>query len=104
MRAGRDLTALEELRTQRAAMSSTGPVLSTQTYREHRTVPNGSVEIAWIVGDDQASVVGPRRHAVVDPWRATAALVLVVLGVGWNFGVVAGSALMVRSVAPALRP
>lgn len=74
-------------------MSSTSPVLSTQTYREyrpapaledvvaclwvqrvapersayeHRTVPNGCVEIAWILGDEQVAVVGPRRHAVVD--------------------------------------
>jgi AraC-like DNA-binding protein len=74
-------------------MSSTSPAPSTQTYREyrpasgledvvsclwvqrvaperpayeHRTVPNGCVEIAWVVGADQVSVVGPRRHAVVD--------------------------------------
>jgi MFS family permease len=36
--------------------------------------------------------------------HAAMALVLVVLGVGWNFGVVAGSTLIARSAVPALRP
>jgi AraC-like DNA-binding protein len=33
---------------------------------EHRTVPNGCVELTWVVGGEEVSVVGPRRRAVVD--------------------------------------
>jgi AraC-like DNA-binding protein len=71
----------------------TSPALSTQTYRErlpapgllglaacvwlqqvspggpayeHRTVPNGCVEVACVTGADMVSVVGPRREPVVE--------------------------------------
>jgi MFS family permease len=41
--------------------------------------------------------------AAADPRGASTVLALVVLGVGWNFGVVGGSALIVRSVDASLR-
>jgi hypothetical protein len=42
--------------------------------------------------------------AILDPHRAgSAVLVLLILGVGWNFGVVGGSTLIARSVSASLR-
>src|SRR5215207_125515 len=42
--------------------------------------------------------------AIADPDSAeSAALVLAILGVGWNFGVVGGSTLIARSVRPSLQ-
>ena len=41
--------------------------------------------------------------AIADLRGASTVLALVILGVGWNFGVVGGSALIVRSVDPSLR-
>jgi AraC-like DNA-binding protein len=78
---------------ERAVTLGTSPALSTQTYRErlpaptlagfascvwlqqvspegpaydHRTVPNGCVEVACVKGADTVSVIGPRREPVVE--------------------------------------
>lgn len=36
------------------------------TAYQHRTVPNGSVEISWAVGSDHVDVSGPQRQPIVD--------------------------------------
>jgi AraC-like DNA-binding protein len=92
--------------------TATSPALSTQTYRErpvaapiaglascvwvqrvspdgpayaHRTVPNGSIDVAWVHGSDVVSVVGPRR----EPFVARLAPGSVVVGVRLRPGVAA---------------
>jgi AraC-like DNA-binding protein len=40
-------------------------VAATGSAYEHRTVPNGSAEISYVLGSDVVAVTGPQRHPLV---------------------------------------
>jgi AraC-like DNA-binding protein len=42
---------------------------------EHRTVPNGAVEISYAIGADTAVISGPQRHATLDSLRPGSTIV-----------------------------